>query len=76
MENNFDNTPENNGQQPEQPVYTDPNADVNQQSTGGEGKQQGNAGDQPQYSVHLSAAPESGTGSGTVPEHQLSAVSG
>lgn len=49
MENNFDNTPENNGQQPEQPVYTDPNADVNQQSTGGEGTQQGNAGDQPQY---------------------------
>ena len=38
MENNFDNTPENNGQQPEQPVYTDPNADVNQQSSGGEGK--------------------------------------
>ena len=49
MENNFDNTPENNGQQPEQPVYTDPNADVNQQSTGGEGAQQGNAEDQPQY---------------------------
>ena len=45
MENNFDNTPENNGQQPEQPVYTEPNADVNQQSTGGEGAQQGNKGD-------------------------------
>ena len=35
MENHFDNTPENNGQQTEQPVYTDPNADVNQQHTGG-----------------------------------------
>lgn len=34
MENNFDNTPEKNGQETPQPVYTDPNADLyNHQSS-------------------------------------------
>lgn len=34
MDNNFDNTPEENGLEDSQPVYTDPNADVKEEDAG------------------------------------------